>query len=399
MDQRLEQAREAFVRGVEHFELGHLEPAESEFARALELAPGRPSILMNLGVTRVHLCKFADAIPLLEAAIAADAAQSDAWVALGLAQMELGHWDMAVLTHEGALGHGVDLALVHMRLGLCLARVGRIREAMDALTAAVQRDETLAEAWSQQGHLWRGMDQAEEAAQCYRRALEMGADSELHGYYLAALQPAGEVPSAPRAYVKTLFDQYADEFEGHLVGDLRYQGHRVLVEQLPDGCPPRFASVLDLGCGTGLCGLAIRPRADALWGLDLSGVMLEKARARGVYDRLIQGDLVEYLRDETTRFDLVLAADVFIYVGHLEDVFELLAQRIRPSGWLAFTLEEAEAGHSLQLLPSLRYAHSLDYVQTLATRCGFRFVAVHSAPLRFDQKTPVPGKYVYLQRA
>lgn len=398
MDQPLEQARQAFLRGVQHFELANYEAAESEFAQAHSLAPERPSVLMNLGITKVHLGRFAQAEPLLRAAVAADASQSEAWVALGLAQMELGQWEMALVTHDHALVHGGDLAVVHMRRGQCLARAGRTQEAMNALSTAVQMDDTLAEGWSQQGHLWREMNRPEEAAHCYRQALQSGADPELHDYYLAALQPDGQVPNAPLAYVKTLFDQYADEFEDHLVDALRYQGYRVLVENLPDECPPRFSNVLDLGCGTGLCGLSIRSRADMLSGLDLSAGMLEKARGRGVYDRLIEADLLDFLGDEPARFDLVLMADVLIYVGHLEEVFALLAQRVGPSGWLAFTLEEAQANFPLQLLPSLRYAHSLDYVQAMSAQSGFRFVEVHSAPLRFDQKNPVSGKYVYLQR-
>jgi len=154
-----------------------------------------------------------------------------------------------------------------------------------------------------------------------------------------------------------------------------------------------------MGCGTGLCGLHIRPRAEVLWGLDLSAAMLDKARARDVYDRLIEGDLVQALRSETALFDLVMAADVFIYVGRLEDVFALLAQRIRPAGWLAFTIEETVGPvDEPQLLPSLRYAHPLSYIQGLAAQHGFRCAHIHSAPLRWDQDTGVPGKYLYLQR-
>ena len=314
--------------------------------------------------------------------------------------MELGRWEAALGSHENALARGVASAVVRMRLGQCLARAGRTPEALAALEAAVQQDADLAEAWSQLGHLHREMQQPAEAARCYRNALERGADADLHRYYLAALQHGAPVAHAPRQYVQTLFDQYAHEFEDHLVGQLRYQGHRVLVDQLPAACPPRFGQVLDMGCGTGLCGLHIRPRAEVLWGLDLSAAMLGKARALDVYDRLIEGDLVQALRGETALFDLVLAADVFIYVGRLEDVFALLAQCIRPAGWLAFTIEEAVGPvDEPQLLSSLRYAHPLRYIQRLAAQHGFRCVRTHSAPLRWDQDTGVPGKYLYLQRS
>ncbi|MFN4117471.1 tetratricopeptide repeat protein [Acidovorax sp.] len=400
MSTALEQAREAFLRGVALFEGGQYDAADGAFAEALALAPGRASVLLNLGVTKVHRQLFAEAEPVLQEALAADDSLADGWAALGLSQMELGRWEVALRSHENAVERGAGTAAVHMRLGQCLARAGRTTEALAALETAVALDANLAEAWSQLGHLRRDLQQPAEAARCYQNALERGADAELHRYYLAALQHGAPVAHAPRQYVQTLFDQYAEEFEDHLVGQLRYQGHRVLVEQLPAACPPRFDHVLDLGCGTGLCGPYIRPRADQLVGLDLSPAMLDKARARGVYDRLIEGDLVDALRGETARFDLVLAADVFIYVGHLDDAFAQLAQRMRLGGWLAFTIEEAHAsGGEPQLLPSLRYAHPLGYVDALADRHGFQVAHVHSAPLRWDQDTGVPGKYVYLQKS
>ena len=97
--------------------------------------------------------------------------------------------------------------------------------------------------------------------------------------------------------------------------------------------------------------------------------------------------------------DLVLAADVFIYVGGLEAVFEALSQRVRPRGWLAFTIEEADPGFQVQLHSTLRYSHSLDYIENLARQHGWQLVKLHRAPLRLDQAQPLMGAYVYLQKA
>ena len=402
MSPSLEQAREIFLSGVAHFERGAYEAAHAAFSQALALAPGRASVLLNLGVTAVRLHRHAEAAPLLEQALAADATLGDGWAALGVAQMELGQWQQARPSLENAVRHGAGSASTHLRLGQCLVREGRAEEALAAFETSLALDADLAEAWTQLGHLRRDLQQPDEAARCYRSALARGGDAELHRYYLAALEPGGPVPNAPRHYVQGLFNQYADEFEGHLVGQLRYQGHRVLVEQLPAECPAQFAQVLDLGCGTGLCGAHVRPRAQALWGLDLSPAMLQQARERGIYDQLVEADVVEFLQRDGRAWDLVLAADVFIYVGPLDDVFAALASRVAAAGWLAFTIEEAADGGATdapQLLPSLRYAHSLAYVQALAMRHGFRSVKAHRAPLRWDQQTPVLGQYLYLQKA
>ena len=94
----------------------------------------------------------------------------------------------------------------------------------------------------------------------------------------------------------------------------------------------------DLGCGTGLCGLLLRPAGRDAGGVDLSPAMIEKARARGVYDRLEAGDLVEAMKKAPRSFDLLVAADVFIYVGDLAPTFEAAARQPpprRPAGLLA----------------------------------------------------------------
>jgi predicted TPR repeat methyltransferase len=56
------------------------------------------------------------------------------------------------------------------------------------------------------------------------------------------------------------------------------------------------APVLDIGCGTGLGGLALAAAGfGTIDGTDLSAEMLARARARGVYRRLFRGDLADPL--------------------------------------------------------------------------------------------------------
>jgi predicted TPR repeat methyltransferase len=346
----------------------------------------------------VHLGRFERADECLRQALAADASQRDAWMAWGVATMALGDWPQALHCHEQARALGADGAQFCLGWGQCLAHEGRLPQALQAFDQALAHDPELAEAWSQRAHVQRDMGQTAQAIAAYQRALDLGADPELHRYYLAALNPEQPVVNAPAAYVEKLFDQYADDFESHLVGQLGYQGHSVLLQHLPADPVARFGQVWDLGCGTGLCGPLIRPRSDHLLGVDLSSAMVVKAQSLGVYDSLHAQDLVSFLQQATTKSDLVLAADVFIYVGWLDAVFEALSPRVKPGGWLAFTVEEADPGFEVQLHSSLRYAHALTYLQKLAAEHGWRWAKVHRAPLRLDQAQPLMGAYVYLQK-
>ncbi|MDH4424864.1 MAG: tetratricopeptide repeat protein [Acidovorax sp.] len=394
----LEQARTAFLQGTAAFAEQRFDDAAQAFSHALALSPGRPSVVLNLGVTRLHQGQPAAALPLLEAATAALPDAADAWSALALAHHQLERWADSSRSHAHALALGADSAALRLRLAESLSRQGLGTAAIEHYEKALEADDTLVEAWSALGDVLRESGHLARAADCYQRALDLGADPALHQYYLASLRPEAALVEAPRTYVQALFDSYAHDFEDHLVGQLGYQGHRVLIEQLPPGCPGYVARVLDLGCGTGLCGPLLRPRAGHLTGVDLSPAMIDKARARGLYDELLVRDIHDHLDDGGAPYDLIVAADVFIYVGPLERAFALASRRLQPGGWLAFTVEDAAQGPGVQLLPSLRYAHREDYLQSLARNHGLAVRQMVDAPIRFHEHQPIAGRYVYIQK-
>lgn len=394
----LEQAKAAFLQGLHTLEAGDWPAAESHFERALALAPGRISVMQNLGITRVKLQRYAEAEPLLRAALAAEPDQAGAWLALAEAQQGLERFDAAISSLERCFALGSDTATLRAQYAQCLARLGRIPEAMQAYQDALQRDANHTATLTELGGLYREAGQFEQAAACFQRALDSGGDPEVLRYFLAAVTHKEDVASPPQQYVRQLFDDYAEAFDTHLVQQLGYQGHQLLIDRLPPEAGPRFPRVLDLGCGTGLCGAHVRARADHLSGVDISPAMVDKARRRAVYDALHVGDIHDFLVTAQEPYDLVLAADVFIYVGALEQVFGLLATRMRKGGWLAFTVEDAAPGQTVQLLPSLRYAHSPAYLQELAQRHGYDMVSSHEEAIRFDQQRPVHGRYVYLKQ-
>jgi predicted TPR repeat methyltransferase len=200
------------------------------------------------------------------------------------------------------------------------------------------------------------------------------------------------------AYVEPFFDEYAETFERHLLRGLHYEAHTTLVHGLRGLDAKRYRAALDLGCGTGLCGPLVAPMADAVDGVDLSRNMLEKARGLGVYRQLVHAEIAEHLRRTDERYDLVLSADVFIYIGDLEAVLGGIRRVLDGGGIACFSVEVADDDRTFQLLPSLRYAHSERYLRELATRHGFMPRQFLRRPLREDQRRPVPGLFAYLQK-
>ncbi|MEZ0309716.1 MAG: tetratricopeptide repeat protein [Ramlibacter sp.] len=358
-----EQARDFFMQGLAHYQAGRWGAADQNFTAALSLAPGRPSVLTNLGATRLKLGKFQEAADLLEEALAQEPDNAE------------------------ALGHRAT----------ALAELGQLPQAVACVERALAIAPGVGAAWGLRGNLMKELGRVDEAITSFRNAIERGADNELNRYCLAALTGQGAPLNAPKQYVQSLFDGYAQGFDAHLVEVLRYRAPQVLLEGLKRS-GRSFERALDLGCGTGLCGPLMRPLAATLDAVDLSANMVARASALGVYDDVVQADVAQYLADTPHRYDLVLAADVFIYVGALEAVFAGAAHVLQPQGVFCFSVEAAPTGEDLALRPSMRYAHSRSYIEKLATANGLVVTEVVEQPIREDQRVPIEGLYFWLRR-
>lgn len=214
------------------------------------------------------------------------------------------------------------------------------------------------------------------AVAAYERCLALDADDHCGASLRLVRLRAREAPPAPpAAHVRDLFDGYAGRFEKSLVEGLGYRVPEDLAALLAAHAPDRrFAACLDLGCGTGLMAPLLRPRVDRLEGVDLSSAMVDAARAKGLYDALAVAELVADLTDRpAATFDLVVAADVFCYLGDLAPAFAETARALASGGLFAFSVEALamdESDEPWRLRDSLRYAHAPAHVEALARASG-----------------------------
>lgn len=212
---------------------------------------------------------------------------------------------------------------------------------------------------------------------------------------LGALPPV----AMPIGYVQSLFDGYASKFETSLTGHLNYRGPQLLLDALTrTGAPSYFADALDLGCGTGLAGDLFRPACARLVGVDLSGGMLAVARSKGVYDELVEAEAMTFLGSaRPNAFDLVLAADVFIYFHELMQIGASIERVLRPGGYLAFSVETHD-GDGVILRDTLRYAHSEAHVRAAVAGGGLELLICERASTRTEKGVPVPGLVVVAKK-
>ncbi|THD72129.1 methyltransferase domain-containing protein [Phenylobacterium sp.] len=332
-------------------------PAAAEaFARAIELDGPSASLCANLGAALLKCGRFAEA----DAALASAAAFDDATPAITEAKQLSGLMTAALAGEPDA---GPQTPDAHFKTALLLLDAGDERAAAARI-----------------GEVWAHLRPENIEAQHLRDAMSARA-----------------VERQPAALVAQQFDALAESFEEHLVSRLGYDGPAQL-RILLAACGEAEASldVLDLGCGTGLCAEALAPHARRLTGVDLSGAMLAKARARGLYQSLEQRDLLDALATPGARWDMIVAFDTFPYLGALDETFAAAAQVLRPGGWFVFSTEHAQ-GDSYRLRGNGRFAHGAEYVTALAAG-RFEIVRRHTAPLRREAGRTVDGGY-YLLRA
>jgi predicted TPR repeat methyltransferase len=327
-----------------------------------------------------------------------------AWNNLGTWHQERGERPAAAECYRRVLALDSECGFIHHaeahnNLGTLLVDEDRIEEAESCYRAALRARPEFAEAHKNRGAVLQALGRSDEALASFREALRLRPDFAEAAYKLAALSGEQTPAAAPAEYVAALFDSYAGDYDQHLTAALHYRVPQalcaLLAERLPDD---GGLDVLDLGCGTGLSGVALRRLAGRLTGIDLSPRMLARARERGLYVSLIEGDLVQVLAGQVASYDLVAAADVFVYIGDLEAVVASVRQALRPGGWLAFSVESLSAGEYC-LQPTGRYAHAPAYLASLAKRHGFERVTQQDVTLRVEQGRPVAGQLQVWRRA
>jgi predicted TPR repeat methyltransferase len=311
------------------------------------------------------------------------------------------------MTDTGTLfaSSGDLIADRRFRWALDLAARGEVAGAADVLTQTVALAPTFAAAWAALGALRDQLGDRSGAIAAFEATRDFDPE-DFHGarLHLARLGAGDAAPRMTDAYVRRLFDQYAARYDTALTEQLAYRGPELLRRAVDAVMTTawramRFGAVLDLGCGTGLCGAAFRQHADRLAGVDLSPAMIAQAAVKGLYDRLVTGELEAFLADEAAsgeKYHLVLAADVFVYLNDLAPAIAPVAQVLAPAGIVAFTVER-HAGHGVKLLPTLRFAHAETYVRETLGATGLAVAHLAETPVRSEKGVPVDGLVVVAQ--
>ena len=295
-----------------------------------------------------------------------------------------------------------DLPAVLVALGQALLAAENLPAAIAELQRALRQDPDYAQARFLLGRAWAEAGEADKALEIFTR-LDPSLP-ELAQWRARAEAMKSAARSDP-GYVRHLFDQFAADYDSRMRGPLAYAAPDILKDMADMVMHGRSGlAILDLGCGTGLAGAAFQPLASLIDGIDLSPAMIEKARAREIYDRLVVGDIETALaqnHDLRPAYDLIVAADTLVYLGDLAPCLRGARGRLAPGGYFLFTVEAAGADFAgdFTLGAKRRWRHSSAYLRAAAAAAGFELAGLVAASPRREANLPVEGLAVALSVA
>jgi predicted TPR repeat methyltransferase len=421
---------EAIALAIQLQQQHHLVEAEQLYAQVLDVAPHHPDALHYTGLLAHQQGRTDEAINLIGQSLALSPNQADWHSNLGIVLQSNGRLEDAITEYERAIAIDPRHANAHSNLGVLLRAAGRPEKAEAAYRTAIRLCPDHVDAYTNLGILLNGLKRAKEASECFCRAitlrpkhpearrllalahcmigevdeavkilrewLEEDPDDPIAEHMLAASTGCDVPLRASNAFVEKTFDAFAVSFEAKLQS-LAYRAPDIVAATLADSglAADGRLEILDIGCGTGLCGPLLRPYASRLIGVDLSAGMLAHAREKNVYTDLQQCEVTEFLRARHEAFDVMVSADTLVYFGDLLEFCEAAASALRPSGLMVVTLEHAVGEDNIDFRLELhgRYSHSLAYVKRVLTQSGLTAEA-ESAELRNEAGAPVAGLVV-----
>lgn len=390
------------MRAIEAHKGGRFAEAEAGYRRILRRRPSDADALNFLGMMRVQTGELGQGLELLGRSVKSQPGNPHAWTNLGNALTANGALEEAHKAFSTATDLAPTMAEAWFNRGVGARRLKKSEEALECFRKAVEHGPGYAAAYEALARLLYRAGLVSEAAEIYRKWLACDPDNPIPKHMLAASTGENVPTRAGDAYLSETFDAFADSFDENL-HELGYRAPELLAAAVATKLGARVElsqrglDILDAGCGTGLCGPLLKPMARTLVGVDISPGMLDKARARGMYDELIVEELSTFMRRRPEGVDLIVSADTLVYFGALEEPLAAAYACLRNGGLAAFTLErlDPEAGApAYRIEPHGRYSHQESYVRAALANAGFSSVSIGGDTLRREGSRQVAGHVV-----
>ena len=386
-----------------YYRIHQIDKAIYYYQRSLNINPDNWQGHFNLANCYVQKNLIPDAIAHYQKSIQLNSENTDAIQNLGMLLVDTKNFSEALPYLEKSFmlqkTNQTHLEFIE-QLANCYLQLGNISKAIEHLQIAITVNPNQESAQHNLAILYLREKDYVLAAKHFKIALQLNPNNQTAKHMLHSITK--ENPSQPPTnYVVDLFDQYAAYYNLHVKKKLQYN--------LPEKFRSLYAkhataitanNTLDLGCGTGLCGIYFRDASINLIGIDISRNMLLHAKSSDYYDLLIQADLQNQNIFKDNHFNLIIAADVLPYIGKLEDFFlkikNALLKNNNSKNIFLFNIELDDLTNNHKNLDFLlqttgRYTHSIFYVEKLAKQFDFKILENITDTIRLQDDKTVMG--------
>jgi predicted TPR repeat methyltransferase len=373
--------------------------ALSATSAALALAPNASQVHFQRARALEALGRFSECVDACRAAVDANPKMLPAVELAVYVGRRLGDTSAAETMLRAAQRAAPESLQIWLAMGKFLARDKRA-EALDWFDKVLEAEPENVEALLVSASLNYDLGHVERARTLIERAHALDGDDERVAFELTRINETG-VAQLPMSRVQGLFDEYAERFDTHLVGALKYTTPQFVAKKIRERYPDLRLNLLDLGCGTGLLGVYLGRIEGYFVGVDLSEKMVQQAARHGIYSRFHLVEMVEALTATAEReYEIITACDVVVYLADLAAFVTESHRVLRAGGALIFSCERASPGEPNSVLrPSMRYAHQADWVKSLCRTAGFGDVVIESVITRYEHDQPVDGFVVTATKA
>jgi len=385
--------------GSSLIEIKKYDEAESYLKKSLAIQPNQPDALTNYGLLLQANTKLDDAINLHKKALQYSPDHNTALYNLAFALNEKGEFEASINNYLKVLNTSPNHVRALCDIAYVYGKLKQPEKSLPYLQRAHSIDPNDAHIHLISGTIHKLMDNLPEAENSFKEAVRLNPDDQTAKYHLAIISGNNTMTSSPDKYVENLFDGYAETFDEHLTGKLKYKTPELINDMVQKHIDnTKKHKLLDLGCGTGLAGTYLKDISDYMVGIDLSSKMLKKAEQRNLYDELIATGIEQYYEAHEFRPDIVVSADVFVYIGDIANIFKETAQALEDNGLFVFSTEDTQDTDEFMLKESGRFAHNENYIASLADTYGLNLIDKQKTIIRYDADKPIHGQVYLLKK-
>lgn len=292
-------------------------------------------------------------------------------------------------------------ASIFFNLGVIYQSINKIKKAINSYLQATTISPNYARAFANLAYLYHEINNIKKCEEACNTAIKLDPNNPQIKHMASALGIFPPPDTADQQYIKNIYNDYAKDYDQHLSLTLKSNVpeliHNSTIKHINTQCSN--LKLLDLGCGTGNCGILFKKVTQKMTGIDLSNEMINKAREKKCYSDLHTAEINEYLCNNKVLFDITISSDVLIYVGDLLSIFKGVHKSLNKNGLFAFSVETSENSESDFILSHTgRYKHNLNYITKISKACNFTILSSEKAILRKQNNKNVVGQVCVIKK-